>query len=257
MPAVTLPTINGGYIGVYPLKSDIAAITRVNRFKDGTEQRWQIRQPLGQWTLQLNQINLTDRNTMDSFVESQFGPDGQGWQFATPFPGSGATYPTCAFTQGAFTWTEAMQEIYSGQITFRQVHAGGLPAASGTAFPTLSFGVTGYPFIEANDWYVISEDMECGSRFSFNYYGNIGLVGFPAGALKRFTLTLGPLGDADLALLIEHFIAMGGRWGEFNFTHPTTAVVYTTMRYDMDVFSASRVAPGMSMVSIQLMQSAN
>ena len=257
MPTATLPTINGGYIGVFPLKSDIAAVTRVNRFKNGAEQRWMIRKPLGQWTLQYTQVDAADRATLDSFVLTQFGPFGQGWEFVTPFPGAGVTYPTCAFTQGAFTWTEAMQDLYSGQITFRQVHAGGLPSASGTNFPTLSFGVTGYPFIEADDYYVISEDMECGSRYAFNYYGNVGLTGFPTGPLKRFTLTLGPLGDTDLGTLIAHFLAMGGRWGAFSFTHPVTSVVYTTMRYDMDTFSAMRVAPKQSMVSIQLMQSAN
>jgi hypothetical protein len=257
MPVATLPTINGGYVGVYPLKSDVAFVTRVNRFKNGSEQRWRMRTwGLGQWTLQLNQINLADRNTMDAFVLSQFGPYGQGWQFVTPFPGGGETYPACAFTQGTFTWVETMQELYSGTITFRQVHAGGLPGGAGTAFPTLSFGVTGFPFNESDDYYVISEDMECGSRFAFNYYGNVGLTGFPAGPLKRFTLTLGPLGDTDLATLLEHFINQGGRHGEFNFTHPQTSAVYVC-RYDMDVFSANRVAPQQSMVSVNLMQVPN
>ena len=72
--------------------------------------------------------------------------------------------------------------------------------------------------------------------------------------LWRWKLPYVQLSDADAATLRAHFVAMYGRYGEFNFTDPETATVYPKVRFASDELSIIRNGPNNNSVTVELVQ---
>ena len=61
--------------------------------------------------------------------------------------------------------------------------------------------------------------MESGRRYAFGFYGS-GLIGFPTGPLRRFSVNFPTVSDVSLAELKTFFEARRGRYEEFEFLDP-------------------------------------
>jgi hypothetical protein len=62
------------------------------------------------------------------------------------------------------------------------------------------------------------------------------------------------LSDADLVTLRTFWASMKGRYGEFDFTDPDTAVTVTKCRFDQDELSVVHVGPNEHRVSLAIQE---
>lgn len=166
-------------------------------------------------------------------------------------------YTNCVFDDDSFDWTENQEGQWSGEINFHQVAAGGAATARYKgSFPGIGPSgnqVTGFPFTSSAQFSTLMNDMQTGARVSYAQWG-AGRPGFPSRPLKRWTLPLTTLNDADLITLEGHFIGCGGKYRTFAFTDPETQKHYTSVRYDMDQLKITHVDYGISSATVQLIE---
>lgn len=95
-------------------------------------------------------------------------------------------------------------------------------------YPNIHGGdvIAQFPYRPVQAFRTTAEDGECGQRYA--------RAERTAYALCRWELTYSELTETEVAALVAHFVAMGGRRGMFSFTCPRTSEVHAGCRYDMD-----------------------
>jgi hypothetical protein len=128
----------------------------------------------------------------------------------------------------------ATRTTYNFTIHARQVMNPGQASGSSSAFPTLASGATTqFPYVATRRFAVVVNDNPSGMRYSWSLYD--GTASFPSGALHGWEVSLTNGSNADVALWETFARNQFGRFGQFSFTDPDTAVTYSKCRLDTDV----------------------
>lgn len=96
------PTLKTGAVAQYPAKRTLQFNTDINRFLDGTEQRFRdYPAVLHQWTIQLDLLDEEELDTLDQFFLTNQGRFGA---FSFTDPWDGTIYPNCSLKGDAFAF---------------------------------------------------------------------------------------------------------------------------------------------------------
>ncbi|MDP9114602.1 MAG: DUF2460 domain-containing protein [Acidobacteriota bacterium] len=91
----TFPTLKTGAVAQYGSSRRRGFATRVFRFLDGSEQRFQeYSAPLRTWTIRLSLLDEAELRALETFFTAQGGRAGT---FAFPDPWDGTVYANCSF----------------------------------------------------------------------------------------------------------------------------------------------------------------
>jgi hypothetical protein len=91
----TFPVLKSGVVAQYGSSRTRGFSTKIFRFLDGTEQRFQeYGAPLRRWTIRLSLLDEAELTQLESFFASQ---GGQAGTFAFPDPWDGTVYANCSF----------------------------------------------------------------------------------------------------------------------------------------------------------------
>lgn len=91
----TFPALKTGAVAQYGSSRTRGFSTRVFRFLDGSEQRFQeYGAPLRRWTIRLSLLDEAELTQLEAFFASQ---GGQAGTFAFPDPWDGTVYANCSF----------------------------------------------------------------------------------------------------------------------------------------------------------------
>ena len=89
----TFPILSTGAIAQYPLTRSQEYRTSVQRFVDGSDQRYrELRQPVRRWALRFDQLTSEEAAAIEDFFNSQQGRYGV---FSFTDPHDGTEYPEC------------------------------------------------------------------------------------------------------------------------------------------------------------------
>lgn len=216
--AGTFPNLASGQVCFYPVERNLAIRTRVHRFANDQQQRWQTAPILNGWSLQYRRLSAADLGTLRTFFETQKGAFDKTWTF----PFAGTNYTAMAFDQDDFTFTEDAAAIgrYSLNLRLRQVAKSGSYATGLTAsFPAIRTGVvTQLPFTTSLRFKTLRNDLPGGQRYSYAARST---------PLRAWTLEFAAITPTELATLFDFFAAMLGGLRQFSFTDPRDGVTYT------------------------------
>ena len=91
----TFPALKTGAVAQYGSSRTRQFSTRVFRFLDGSEQRFQqYAAPLRRWTIRLSLLDEAELAELESFFQTH---GGQAESFAFPDPWDGTVYANCSF----------------------------------------------------------------------------------------------------------------------------------------------------------------
>ncbi len=89
----TFPLLSTGAVAQYPLTRSSQYLTCVQRFVDGSDQRFRdLRQPVRRWTLRFDQLTQEEAGAIEDFFSSRQGRHGT---FSFTDPHDGMEYPEC------------------------------------------------------------------------------------------------------------------------------------------------------------------
>jgi hypothetical protein len=219
---------------------------------NGKQQRFKAAAPYAKFALEYTLINSTDRTNLDNFIASNKGSFDSTWEFTL-----GTTYGNLGFETDEFSWEEAAKfpGRYNASLRFRQTISNGAAAAgTGTSYPTFAGGITTQlPFVQSTRYLTVRNDLECGIRHAFAFYG-AGLTGYPTRGLYGWTLNYSVFTDAEIATLEGFFALRQGRLGTFSFTDPKDAAVYPKVGFDQDSLEFKYLSPNITQVQVKLVE---
>ena len=251
MPA-TLPTVRSGAVALYPVSRSALRPTKVTTFMNGKEQRFKVAAPYAAFQLEYTQIKASDRTALDNFIASTKGSFDSTWQFTL-----GTTYGNLGFETDSFDWEEAPNRpgLYNASLRFRQtISSGAAAAGTGTSYPTFAGGITTQlPFVQSTRYLTARNDLECGIRHAFAFYGS-GLTGYPTRGLYGWTLNYSVFTDGEIGTLEGFYALQQGRLGTFSFTDPKDAAVYSKVRFDNDSLDFKHLSPNITSVVVKLVE---
>jgi hypothetical protein len=250
MPA-TLPTVRSGAVCLYPVNRSAFRPTKVTTFMSGREQRFKIAAPYAGFALEYSKIKLADRISLDNFIASTKGPFDSTWQFTM----LGTTYGNLGFETDEFSWEESTPGLYNASLRFRQtISSGAAAAGTGTSYPTFAGGITTQlPFVQNTRYLTARNDLECGIRRAYAFYG-AGLTGYPTRGLYGWTLNYSVFTDSEIGTLEGFYALQQGRLGTFSFTDPKDAAVYGKVRFDNDSLEFKYLSPNITSVTVRLVE---
>src|SRR4051812_41057475 len=89
----TFPKLSTGAVAQYPLTRSSQHRTSVQRFVDGSDQRFrELRQPVRRWVLRFDQLTSDEASALQEFFSNRQGRHGT-FSFADPHDGT--EYPEC------------------------------------------------------------------------------------------------------------------------------------------------------------------
>jgi len=107
------PTLRTGAVLQYPAQRRNQFSTKVCRFLDGSEQRFQNYQtPLRRWLIQLDLLDQTELHTLREFFRTQSGA-AESFSFTDPWDGT--TYSACSLAGDQLT--EELQDELKGKTS--------------------------------------------------------------------------------------------------------------------------------------------
>jgi hypothetical protein len=107
------PTLKTGAVLQYPAQRRTQFSTKVLRFVDGSEQRFQnYPTPLRRWLIQIDLLDQAELHSLREFFRTQNGAAGS---FSFIDPWDGTTYPTCSL--GSDELTEELQDELKGKTS--------------------------------------------------------------------------------------------------------------------------------------------
>lgn len=241
-------------------------------FLNGSEQRWRAGLPLNAIELIFNDVMTSDLTALRNFVATVKGAFDSTWSIVWA---DGATYSAMALEQDDLPavadkantrWSCRMkmrQAASSGSTTpayssattygwgsvvlytdgkyYFSIQSGNLnhtPSSSPTwwstgIYPKLPNGcITQRPFTQNGKFLTTRNDVPNGPRYAY--------AEWPA-AHGAWIASYPVITLAELAGLLNFFIAMGGRYSTFSFTDPITSAAHANCRFDSDAFAAKYV----------------
>lgn len=251
-----LPTLRGSsQQALFPFTRTVSFLTRVNKFQNGTEQRWPSRAPLYSFELRMSALLAADQSGWLSFFNTQKGRLNQDLTLTL----GSTTYSHLALQSDGLQQQTSSPKLYDQVVSLRQTQNASWtpPSMPASSYPTLSAGVVcEYPFTESSEFFSSVQDSEIGQRYVYAWYA-AGLTGFPSNYQRTWKLEYPVLSDADLATLETFFMTQQGRYSSFSFTDPVDTLTYTHVRFDSDQFQIRYQDYNRSSVTVLLRQTNN
>lgn len=262
--AVTWPWVSGGtsrlHSGHYPLRRNVTFQTGLVQFVNGSEQRWKERGTQNEFTLEYQDLHVTDKQSLNSFV-AQIGA-GEGLFHFDMFSGAGMRwgYSYCRLIDDSFTWTQEHEGGWNGTIRFRQYGVDGGVGGGAITFPAVGpvtpgniypSSLAAFPFVKTDRYLIDKSENPLGVRTAY-LYTNKGLSNFPNRALHSWDISFPALNNHDASLIEQHFITMGGRYQVFAWTDPSEGRTYNRVRYDTDVLEIVHLGMDLNSVHYRL-----
>ncbi|HTM11411.1 MAG TPA: DUF2460 domain-containing protein [Bryobacteraceae bacterium] len=114
----TFPALKSGAVAQYGSSRTRGFSTRMFRFLDGREQRFQdYGAPLRRWTIRLSLLDEAELTAVESFFRSQ---GGQAESFAFPDPWDGTVYANCSFDSDQLTTQYVGQSSGVASVTVKE-----------------------------------------------------------------------------------------------------------------------------------------
>lgn len=279
---LTLPTIRGGSVAMYPLTRGTLLTVAVQKFITGSEQRFKRHAPLEQFQLDYSGLYVVDRDALAAFYFAVLGAYNDTWQFTMPgilSPGtvpanpwvasSPSVWTTCTFVEDTFSSVESGPGLYDVSFRFRQVQKGGQPlsllrAVDLLTFPLLGTGATAQrPYTRTVRYHTEFNDNPTGQKYAWSFYDS-DMVNYPTRGLLSWTLPYPSIEDWELTAIEAFFVAMNGRWKTFSFTDPDyidpitmQPITYTGVRFDQDTFTYKYLDMNHASTTIHLIETGN
>ena len=112
------PKLKTGAVAQYPASVGTQFATRVMRFVDGSEQRWQrFGAPLWKWTISLSQLDETETAAIEAFFESH---KGRFETFTFEDPWTGETAVNCTFEHDDLTLVFSGESHAATKLVIRE-----------------------------------------------------------------------------------------------------------------------------------------
>lgn len=241
--AGTFPTLSNGQVCMYPVQRSVSVATKVIRFANDTQQRFQTAPILNAWVLEYRSLTWANLSTLRTFFQTQKGQFDKSWTF----PFDGTSYTAMTFDQDDFTYTETAEAInrYSVSLRCRQVaKSGSYSSGLSAVFPSIRTGVvTQLPFSTSERFKTFKVDMDSGQRYTYAARAN---------PRRAWTLEFPALTNSELLTLMNFFLSMNGPLSTFSFTDPTTGSTYTTVRFADDTFTARYLSANVRAARVEL-----
>jgi len=114
----TFPILKTGAVAQYGSSRTREFSTRVFRFVDGREQRFQdYGAPLRRWTIRLSLLDEAELSALESFFVAQ---GGQAQSFAFPDPWDGIVYANCSFDSDQLATQYGGQAAGMASVTVKE-----------------------------------------------------------------------------------------------------------------------------------------
>ena len=113
----SFPTLSFGGVALYPVTRRIAVPVTVFRSLDDSEQRFKRSAVLNRFTLVFTGLNATNRDTLQTFWNTNKGPYDSTWDITV----GGTLYSYCCFEDDVLSWRETGAELWSVTLKIRQV----------------------------------------------------------------------------------------------------------------------------------------
>ena len=117
----TFPKLSTGAVAQYPLTRSHQYRTHIQRFVDGSDQRYRdLREPVRRWILHFEQLTLDEIAAIEDFFSDQQGRQGT---FSFTDPHDGTEYPECAVESDslAMAWRSETECLVA--LTIRNLQA--------------------------------------------------------------------------------------------------------------------------------------
>ncbi|GAC1700170.1 MAG: hypothetical protein NVS9B4_01050 [Candidatus Acidiferrum sp.] len=162
----------------------------------------------------------------------------------------GIVYNNLCFVDDVFAATEYSTLVYRSEYKLRQTIPQALASnANGNVYPTI---LAQLPYTREHRFSTYVADQESGPHYAYGLFGT-GNTNFPGAAgLSAWTIQYDMLSDADLALLEPFFVAMAGRYGQFQYTDPDSGTLYQRCGFDQDTLQIQYSDPGMCAVTVRI-----
>ncbi len=114
----TFPALKTGAVAQYGSSRTRSFSTRVFRFLDGREQRFQdYGTPLRRWTIRLSLLDEAELTALESFFKAHGGRAGS---FAFPDPWDGTVYANCSFDNDQLATQYGGHAAGMGSVTVKE-----------------------------------------------------------------------------------------------------------------------------------------
>ena len=222
---MSLPLVFGSQPAIGSLTRTVSTSTVVTRFHNASEQRGPGRMPLVNFAIPFNGIVKADKDAIRLAVAAAQGRAATNLAFVF----NGITYTNLTLMKDEWQALEKSTGLYQAELQLRQTIPQALTSAGSlSVFPTLSAGVFQLPYGQGDTSQTDVNDSPSGMRYTWPWFGNGVLTGFPARELRKWPLSWSVLTDADLALIEKFFIGVNGKWLKFTFVDPDEFAVVTT-----------------------------
>ncbi len=245
-----IPIIRGGLQALYPVTVTYRFSTNIMKNENGSEDR-NIRD-FGRvkFDLTWGALIQSEKNTLKSFADAAKGRD----DASSTLTFRGTTYTNLGLDSDTFSAVENTTTQYDVKMTFSQAITQDLsPGTPGQPFPTFANGsISQLPWTQRKGFRTDLSATSYGPRFPWAWYG-AGLTDFPDDGLMGWNVGGQTVSDADIAVLVAHFIANAGMYGDF--TYPDEdGTPHTKVRYDSDELVVTYQEPNRASVSIGLQE---
>lgn len=218
----------------YPLRLKYSCLTRVHLATNSQEQRYVVRAPRVEMTINLRSLSASDQGLVDTFFDSQKGAYDSTWDIAI----DGNNYAAMRFQSDEIKWDETLPNRWSTSL----VCFGTPPTFSSppVTYPALASGaVTQRPWSKRRSYQTNYSDVDtAGVRHALAMRSG-GFTNFPTGAARIWDLRYAAIRTTDAEAIAAFFVTTAGRYGSFSFTDPDTSVTYTGCRFDSDELELS------------------
>lgn len=242
--AGTFPNLSSGTVCWYPVSRTIRARTKELRFADDTRQAWMCQPYMNAWEMPFEDLTATDLDTLRTFWDLQKGAFDKSWTL----PFDGTSYAACQFDGDDFAYTEGpgATNRYSLSLKVKQVKKQAAIGSATAVFPEISTGVvTQLPYGVTRSYRTLRAENDGG--FSYTYAQR-------ATPLHGWNLSFGAITAAEAGTLQSFFLAMGGRWKQFQFTDPNDASVHTKVCFAQDRLEVRHLSKNVRSTQIELVE---
>lgn len=111
------PNLSTGSTTQYPFRSRMTFRTNVQRFVDGTDQRYrELRAPILRWVIELSKLTTGEAAAVEEFFRSQ---KGRGDTFSFTDPQDGTEYSDCVFDSDTLDMRWQSETDITGTLVIR------------------------------------------------------------------------------------------------------------------------------------------
>jgi hypothetical protein len=238
----TFPILTDGQVCRYPVKRTRSFITGIAQFVDLSEQRWISKVDSAAFVLQYKNISKADRDVLAQFFRDMLGKFG-----IFDFPFDNHVYEQMVFDQDELLFEESeVPNHYNVTVKIKQnITIMELSDTVQVEFPQINaLGVrVQRPWTNGEFFVTTVQDSLEGHRYSYSW------LNLP---LRKIDVSYPVITDAERDVVEHFFKEMRGKFGQFRYQDPETAVLYFPCRFDQDELEVTYEGPNHNSLKISI-----